>query len=128
MLALPEIKPAPVDTMRREKGNHRAMKKRTDKSILDAGLYLSHMNYYATGEGVRSCLAIGGTKERSETLLKEKLPDYFHALIVTGPAEANASQDILAMIEWLPAKVRDALAEMPPGAAEYYSEFHYNLA
>lgn len=40
------------------------MKKRTDKSILDAGLYLSHMNYYATGEGVRSCLAIGGDVPR----------------------------------------------------------------
>ena len=104
------------------------MKNRAAKSMLEAGLYLSHMNYYATGEGVRSCLAIGGSKEHAERLLKEKLHTYFHALIVTGPAEANASHDILAMIEWLPAKVRDALAEMPPGAAEYYSEFHYNLA
>lgn len=104
------------------------MKKRTEKSILEAGLYLSHMNYYATGEGVRSCLAIGSSKEHAERLLKEKLPDYFHALIVTGLAEVNASEDILQMIEWLPTKVRDALAEMPRGTAEYYSEFHYNLA
>ena len=104
------------------------MKKRTEKSMLEAGLYLSHMNYYATGEGVRSCLAIGGSKEHAERLVKEKLPDYFHALIVTGPAEVNASRDIQEMVGWLPTKVRDALAEMPPGAAEYYSEFHYNLA
>lgn len=104
------------------------MKKRTETSLLEAGLYLSHMNYYATGEGVRSCLAIGGSREHAERLIKEKLPNYFHALIVTGPAEVNASQDILEMIEWLPTNVRNALAEMPNGAAEYYSEFHYNLA
>lgn len=96
--------------------------------MLEAGLYLSHMNYYATGEGVRSCFAIGGSQEHAERLLKEKLPAYFHAFIVTGPVEANARQDILEMIEWLPTKVRDSLAQMPPGAAEYYSEFHYNLA
>ena len=128
MLALPEIKPAPVDTMRREKGNHRAMKKRTDKSILDAGLYLSHMNYYATGEGVRSCLAIGGSKEHAERLLKEKLHTYFHPLIITEQVDSNVSDDALKMIELVPAKVKAALAEIPLGAAEYYSELHYNLA
>jgi hypothetical protein len=104
------------------------MKKRTEKSMLEAGLYLSHMNYYATGEGVRSCLAIGGSREHAERLMKEKLPNYFHALIVTGPATVNASQDILEMVKWLPTEIRNALAEMPLGAAEYYSEFHYNLA
>ena len=104
------------------------MKKRTEKSMLEAGLYLSHMNYYATGEGVRSCLAIGGSKEHAERLLKEKLHTYFHALIVTGPVEANATDDVLKMIEFVPSKVRAALAEMPLGAAEYYSELHYNLA
>ena len=104
------------------------MKKRTEKSMLEAGLYLSHMNYYATGEGVRSCLAIGGSKERAETLLKEKTHTYFHALIITGPIEANATDEVRKMIEFVPKKIRVALAEMPVGAAEYYSEFHYNLA
>lgn len=104
------------------------MKKRTRKSILEAGLCLGHMRYYATGEGVRSCIAIGGSNEHVERLLKEKLHNYFHPLIVTGAIDVNASEDILRMIEWLPPKIQDALAEMPPGAAEYYAEFHYNLA
>lgn len=104
------------------------MKKSAEASMLRRGLYLSYMNYYATGEGVRSCLAIGGSKEKAEALLKEKLHTYFHALIVTEPIEANASRDVLKMVEWVPPQVREALAEMPAGAAEYYSEFHYNLA
>ena len=104
------------------------MKQRTEKSILEAGLYMSHMNYYATGEGIRSSLAIGGSKDHSERLLKEKLHTYFHALIITEQVDANASDDALKMIELVPAKVRAALAQIPLGAAEYYSELHYNLA
>ena len=104
------------------------MKKRTRKSILEAGLYLGYMQYYATGEGVRSCVAIGGSNEHAERLLKEKLHTYFHPLIITGAIDVNASEDTLRMIEWLPTEIQDALAGMPVGAAEYYAEFHYNLA
>ena len=104
------------------------MKNRTGKSMLEAGLYLSHMNYYATGEGIRSCLAIGGSKEHAERLLKEKLHTYFHPLIITEQIGSNASDNALKMIELVPAKVRAALAEIQLGAAEYYSELHYNLA
>lgn len=104
------------------------MKKRTQKSILEAGLYLGHMQYYATGEGVRSCLSIGGSQEHAERLLKQKLHPYFHPLIATGAVDVNASDDVLRMIDWLPAEIRDAFAGMPPGAAEYYAELHYNLA
>ncbi|GAB3740045.1 hypothetical protein GCM10028794_24320 [Silanimonas algicola] len=100
------------------------MKKRTEKSTLQARLYMSHVNYHATGEGVRSCLAIAESGDKADGFLKDRLPGYFHALIVTGPAETNARRDILAKVERSPAKVRDALAEMPPGAAEYYSELH----
>lgn len=104
------------------------MKKRTEKSMLNAGLYLSHMNYYATGEGISSCLAIGGSKEHAERLLKEKLHTYFHPLIITEQVDSNVSDDALKMIELVPSKIKAALTEIPLGAAEYYSELHYNLA
>lgn len=126
------MKPEPfrlvASALSQKRGTYPDMKRHTEASMLRRGLYLSYMNYYATGEGVRSCLAIGGSKEKAETLIKEKLHTYFHALIATESIEASASQDVLKMIEWVPPKVRKALAEMPTGVAEYYSEFHYNLA
>lgn len=104
------------------------MEKDTEMSFLEVGLYLSYMNYHATGEGVRSCISLAGSVQSAEKLIKEKLHDYFHVGIVTARIEATASDDIAQMIEWVPPQVKSALAAMPRGAAEYYSEFYYNLS
>ena len=96
--------------------------------FFEAGLYLCYMNYHATGEGVTSCISIAGSAQRAELLIKEKLPEYFHAGLVTGSIKEGASEDVMRMIEWIPERVKSTLARIPRGTGEYYSELHYNLS
>lgn len=95
--------------------------------LFEAGLYLCYMNYHATGEGVTSCISIAGSAQRAEQLIKEKLPEYFHAGLVTGLIKEDASEDVMRMVEWIPERVKSTLVRIPRGTGEYYSEFHYNL-
>ncbi|GLQ93420.1 hypothetical protein [Dyella acidisoli] len=97
-------------------------------TLLEAGWYLSYMNYAATGEGLRSCLAVAGTAEAAERILKEKLPEYFHRGIVTTPIDADAGEDVKAMIQWIPLAASEILRQIPPGAGHYFTEIHYNLS
>lgn len=96
--------------------------------FIEAGLYLCYMNYHATGEGVTSCVAVAGNAQRAEDLIKEKLPTYFHVGLVTASIDADANDDVMRMIEWIPSQVKTTLARIPSGTGEYYSEFHYNLS
>lgn len=93
-----------------------------------AGLYLCYMNYHATGEGVRSCIAVAGSTRRAEQLIKEKLPDYFHAGLVVASIDDDADAAAVQMLEWIPLPVKATLAKIPRGTGEYYSELHYNLS
>jgi hypothetical protein len=47
-----------------------------DYRFLSAGLYMSYMVYHATGEGVMSCIAVAGSKQAAEHLMKGKLPEH----------------------------------------------------
>jgi hypothetical protein len=104
------------------------MQPNRELSFTKAGLHLCYMNYHATGEGVTSCIAVAGSAQRAEHLIKAKLPEYFHAGLVTVSIGEDASDDVLRMIEWIPLQVRTTLSDIPRGAGEYYSEFHYNLS
>lgn len=99
----------------------------TPSAVL-AGWYLSYMNYTATGEGVTTCLAVAGTAEGAERLLKARLPEYFHRGIVTTAMGASMDEEAQAMIEGIPPLVHEALRQVPLGAGHYVTEFHYNLA
>ena len=96
--------------------------------FLDAGWYLSYMNYAATGEGMTSCLAVAGTVEAAERILKERLPEYFHRGIVTTSIDAYADEETKAMIRWIPLAASETLRRIPPGAGHYFTEIHYNLS
>lgn len=97
-------------------------------AFLEAGWHLSYMNYTATGEGLTSCLAVAGTSDAAERILKEKLPEYFHGGIVTTSIDAHADEDAKAMILWIPLPAIERLRQVPPGAGHYFTEIHYNLS
>lgn len=100
----------------------------TPPTFLEAGWYLSYMNYAATGEGLRSCLAVAGTAEAAERILKEKLPEYFHRGIVTTAIDTNADAEAKAMILWIPQAASETLRQIPPSTGHYFTEIYYNLS
>lgn len=102
--------------------------KSAPSTFLEAGWYLSYMNYFATGEGQTSCLAVAGTPEAAEQILKEKLPEYFHRGIVTTSIDADADADAKAMIQWIPLAASEVLRQIPPSAGHYFTEIYYNLS
>lgn len=102
--------------------------KSTPPTFLEAGWYLSYMNYAATGEGLTSCLAVAGTAKAAERILKEKLPEYFHRGIVTTPIDAYADEEAKTMIQWIPFAASETLRQIPPSAGHYFTEIHYNLS
>lgn len=99
-----------------------------DARFRSAGLYMSYMNYHATGEGVRSCISVAGSAGYSVEKLKARIPKYFHQGIVTTAIDSSMDPDAIQMIAWIPGPLKSALIKMPRGAAEYYSEYYYNLS
>ncbi|PNS08868.1 hypothetical protein [Solilutibacter silvestris] len=97
-------------------------------TFIRAGWYISYMNYCATGEGVTSIIAVSGSAERSEKLLKYQLPGYFHPHIVTAPIDAYADMEVAKMIEWIPDAAKRILQQIPPASGEYVAHLHYNLS
>lgn len=97
-------------------------------TFLDAGWYLSYMNYFATGEGLRSCLAVAGTAGAAERILKERLPEYFHGGIVTTAINTEADADAKAMIQWIPPAASETLRQLPLNTGHYFTEIYYNLS
>ena len=104
------------------------MQANSDTSFRKAGLDLCYMNYHATGEGVRSCIAVAGSEKEAERLIKDKLPDYFYPGLVTTSINDDADSEAMRMLEWIPSPVKRTLGKIPRGTGEYYSEFHYNLS
>lgn len=101
---------------------------RIDQNFLGRGLFISYMSYYATGEGVRLCLAIGGSTYRTERILKTKLDEYFHQGIVSCPI-SSANEEVSALLNrWIPPVVKEILGQIPVCTGDYYAELYYNLA
>lgn len=96
--------------------------------FMTAGLFLCYMNYHATGEGVTSCIAVAGSAQRAERLIKDKLPEYFYPGLVTTSINDVTDSEAMRMLEWIPSPVKRTLGDIPRGTGEYYSEFHYNLS
>ena len=96
--------------------------------LLDCGLYISYMNYYATGEGVTSCVAVGGSRRYAEEVLKKRIDEYFHRAVETSPLNREMNEDARHMAARIPDDVKDALRRMPRSAGYFFSEFYYNLA
>lgn len=101
---------------------------RIDQDFFGNGLFISYMSYHATGEGVRLCLAIGGSKYRTERILKTKLDEYFHKGIVSCPIASANDEASTLLTHWIPPVVKTILAQIPPSAGDYYAELYYNLA
>jgi hypothetical protein len=104
------------------------MANKSSPAFLEAGLYLSYMNSFATGEGMTSSLAVAGTAKFAERILKERLPEYFHTGIVTASIDIYADEETKAMIQWIPLAARETLRQLPQSAGYYFTEIHYNLA
>jgi hypothetical protein len=99
-----------------------------DYRFLSAGLYMSYMVYHATGEGVMSCIAVAGSKQAAEHLMKGKLPEHYHRAIVTRLLDSALDEDAKKMLQWIPGPTKNILVEIPREAGEYYAEMYYNLA
>lgn len=104
------------------------MKSDEASTLIEKGLYIGYMNYFATGEGVTSCICVAGSSGRAEKLLRERLHPYYHRGIITSPIASDADEESKRMVALIPAKISAILAEIPVGSGEYYSEFHYNLS
>jgi hypothetical protein len=101
---------------------------RANQRFLESRLYISYMTYHATGEGMRLCLAVGGSTHRTERLLKTKLDEYFHQGIASSPISSTGEEEAALIAHWIPLVVKDILGQIPPGAGDYYAEFYYNIA
>lgn len=100
----------------------------SESSFMTAGLFLCFMNYHATGEGVTSCIAVAGSAQRAERLIKDKLPEYFYPGLITTSINDVTDSEAMRMLEWIPSPVKRTLGAIPLGTGEYYSELHYNLS
>ncbi|MBB6187559.1 hypothetical protein [Rhodanobacter sp. MP7CTX1] len=96
--------------------------------LLDCGLYISYMNYFATGEGATSCVAVGSSRRHAEVVLKKRIDEYFHRGVETAPIDREMDEDARRMLARVPDDVKDSLRLMPRGAGHYFSEFYYNLS
>ena len=96
--------------------------------FIDQGWYLSYMRYYATGEGVTLCIAVGRSAEYAENVLKERIDEYFHRAVETRPITREMGKDVQVMLEWVPEAVKENFRQIPFGAGYYFSELYYNLA
>lgn len=97
------------------------------QGFLEAGWHVSYMIYHATGEGVRICIAVAGSQEYTEEILKNKIDGYFHRAIKSSPIDADSGDEVMRILQWIPDAVKKSLWEMPLGAGEYYAELYYNL-
>lgn len=100
----------------------------TDQRFRESGLYISYMTYHATGEGVRVCLAVGGSSHRTESILKTKLDEYFHPGIKSSPISTTSDEESALLTHWIPQIVKEILGQIPLGAGDYYAELYYNIA
>ena len=98
------------------------------QSFIEAGWYISYMNYCATGEGVTSCIAVAGTAPQAEEILKKRIPEFFHQLTVTVLIEAVTNDDVKKMLQWIPDQAIAILRQLPRGAGHYFTELRYNLS
>ena len=98
-----------------------------DSQFLVRGLFVSYMIYYATGEGVRVCVAVAGSTHHAESILRGKIDKYFHALIKSAPVEINMAEEVAQVMNWIPQAVQFTLGQIPVGVGDYYAEFYYNL-
>jgi hypothetical protein len=96
--------------------------------LLERGWYISYMNYYATGEGVTTCVAVGGSPESAEDVLRERINAYFHGGVKTEAIDRKMSEGASEALTKIPDTVIDTLRRIPPGAGYYFSELHFNLA
>lgn len=103
----------------------------TDESspqgFLETGWHVSYMIYHATGEGVRVCIAVAGSQEYAEEILKSKIDGYFHRAIKSSPIANDSDGEVMRMLQWIPDAAKESLGKMPLGAGEYYAELYYNL-
>lgn len=96
--------------------------------LLDCGLYISYMNYYATGEGVSSRFAVGGSHWCAEDVLKERIDGYFHRAIKTTPISQEMTGEARLMPTRVPVDVKDTMRRMRSKRMEFFSAFYFNLA
>jgi hypothetical protein len=98
--------------------------------IDESPLYVSYMLYAATGEGLTVAIAVAGGAHYAATVLKEKIPSYFHPAIVTAPFNPAMTLQGTAqpLRELVPNEYLQHLRKAPSGAGHYFSEFHFNLS
>lgn len=84
------------------------------------------MTHYATGEGVRIYIAVGGCRSHAERLLTDRIDAHLHRAIESSPICVSGSSEAAKMISLIPRAVQDILAEIPVGTGEYYAELSYN--
>ena len=96
--------------------------------FLEDGWHISYMVNYATGEGVRVCIAVAGSQECAEKILKSKIEEDFYRAIESSPITTNCNDEVARMLLWIPDAVKMTLGKIPLGAGEYYADLYYNLS
>jgi hypothetical protein len=96
--------------------------------FIEAGWFISYMNYYATGEGVTSWVAVSGDALSAEALLKERLDKFYHPLILTSPICIDMDADATRAMGAISDSVKSVLEKLPLGTGHFCTELHFNLA
>lgn len=90
--------------------------------------HLVYCNYYATGEGVTTFIAVGGTEACAMDAFKQHTPDYFHRGMEADVLGEDSRHDTRRMIRWIPQAALELIETNPPGTTYYYAKLHFNLA
>lgn len=90
--------------------------------------FIAFSNYYATGEGATSLLALGSSREQVEKVFIAKADPYFHPGRSVLVLNDETSEEAQRMPRFVPAAVIDLIRENPPETTEWFSHLHYNLA
>lgn len=91
--------------------------------------HVAYLEYYATGEGVTTVLAVGSTPEHARLHFNRRAHAYFRDHMTVVPLASAASDPKFATIaKMIPESVRETFARNPPLTTEYYCELHFNLA
>ncbi len=90
-------------------------------------VYIAYVRHFATGEGVRIFVAVGGGFVEAERLFKINVPEYFHVGLKVHALDSE-DVEIAQVIDLLPQAVLKLFTENPSGTTEYFSTVHYNLS
>jgi hypothetical protein len=90
--------------------------------------YVAYCDHYATGEGRRTMIAIGGSEAQAEKIFKEHADEFWHQGLVLSKLSELEDDIKIPMLSMIPEHFKKLCLDLPRGAPMYYGEHSYNLS